>query len=68
MISAIKDFGSVLVLFILIHFSEERILVEWLYVDDLMQKRHNSIANALELSLFYIKPSICKNCIQTSIT
>ena len=29
------------------------------YIDGLMQKRHNSIANAMELHLCCIKPSIC---------
>ena len=28
---------------------------------DLMQKRHNFIANALEVQHFYIKPLICGN-------
>ena len=30
----------------------------WIHIDGLMQKRHNSIANALELRLFCIKPWI----------
>ena len=28
------------------------------YIDGLMQTRRNSITNALELNIFYIKPSI----------
>ena len=35
-----------------------KILQRVQYIDDLMQKRCNSIANALELRLFCIKPSI----------
>ena len=31
-----------------------------IYIDGLMQKRRNSIANALELRLFCIKPPICE--------
>ena len=34
-------------------------LLQWHHIDGLMQKRHNSIANALELCLFCIKPSTC---------
>ena len=32
-----------------------------MYFDDLMQERHNFIANALELRLSCINPSIWKN-------
>ena len=33
------------------------------HIDGLMQKKRNSIANALELRIFCIKQSICGHCI-----
>ena len=33
------------------------------HIDGLMQKKRNSIANAMELRIFCIKQSICGHCI-----